>query len=617
MQNLTIEQKPAAPESKVRTGGELFMRILQEDEVPFVFGTTGAGMAEIQDAMVMVKPPKWIMGLHEFTTVNAAAGYALASESLGAALIDRNVGTQNAAGAFYCAYMNMAPIAVFASKNVAGVPVPTGQVEYHYMNYEGTLVEPWIKWNTQNESLETLAYDVVKAIFMATAEPWGTTYLTLRQDLMAQKLPSEFGAKHLECVNQTRLPQNSPRLLDDATVKKIYDAIMNYANPEIVVSHLGRRKAGYRALLDFAHIFGLPVRDFRAFLNFPITDALHVGFPFLTQPPCLMPDVDLAVTLELGLLPHQRFGDADAIDLTSDLLHRQDVPGGGEYGSTLFPAVVRGVCDVAPTLDKITEYAQKNMTLKQKELVAERAERAAQEHNRIFGAARRKAKQSYDQGKLDASSVGYVLNEKWPCDGIWVDGSITPRNTLLQLVELKDAGTYFSNPSFHLGAVVGMAYGAALGSRKYVDVEDHGNYLIGKLSHQDRAPHPVICTTGDGDAIFGNLPSALWTCSHYGLGVLYVILNNACWGVEWSPIEKATEHWAKNAHDFEFLDLERPQIDYTAMAAAFSVLGCRVETPQQFEYALEEGIAMACKNKPMVIDVMLDKPTGPEHSVVP
>ncbi len=143
---------------------------------------------------------------------------------------------------------------------------------------------------------------------------------------MAQKLPAEFGAKRLECVTQTRLPENSPRLLDDATVKKIYDAIMNYANPEIVVSHLGRRKAGYRALVNFAHTFGLPVSDFRSFLNFPITDSLHVGFPFLTQPPCLMPDVDLAVALELGLLPHQRFGDADAIDLTSDLLHRQDVP---------------------------------------------------------------------------------------------------------------------------------------------------------------------------------------------------------------------------------------------------------------------------------------------------
>jgi hypothetical protein len=28
--------------------------------VQFVFGTTGAGMAEIQNAMVVVKLPKWI-----------------------------------------------------------------------------------------------------------------------------------------------------------------------------------------------------------------------------------------------------------------------------------------------------------------------------------------------------------------------------------------------------------------------------------------------------------------------------------------------------------------------------------------------------------------------------
>jgi thiamine pyrophosphate-dependent acetolactate synthase large subunit-like protein len=187
----------------------------------------------------------------------------------------------------------------------------------------------------------------------------------------------------------------------------------------------------------------------------------------------------------------------------------------------------------------------------------------------------------------------------------------------LELVELKKAGTFFSNPSFHLGAVLGMAYGVALASRKYVNVKDYGSYLAGEISNADSASNVTICTTGDGDAIFGNLPSALWTCSHYGLGVLYIILNNACWGIEWPPIERATEHWAKKAGDFEFLDLENPRIDYVRMADSFSVPAKRVETPQQFEETLEQGIALASKNKPMVIDVMLEKYTGKEHSVVP
>ena len=52
-------------EVDVETGGEWFVRILNELGVDFVFGTTGAGMPDIQDAMVVVKPPKWIQGLHE------------------------------------------------------------------------------------------------------------------------------------------------------------------------------------------------------------------------------------------------------------------------------------------------------------------------------------------------------------------------------------------------------------------------------------------------------------------------------------------------------------------------------------------------------------------------
>jgi benzoylformate decarboxylase len=620
LQDTTLQRENELPQKAnvtTRTGGELFLRLLQQQDIPFVFGTTGAGMAEIQDAMVVVKPPKWIQGLHEFPTVNAAVGYALASESLGVAMIDRNVGTQNAAGAFYCAFMNMAPIVVFASKNVAGVPTPNAQMQYHYVNYEGLLVAPWLKWSTQNEALDTIQDDLARAIYLSMSEPWGTTYLTLRQDLMARRLQEGFGKQKLTCMQQIHKPLEAPRLPDAATINRIYEQLIEYSQPEIFVSHLGRKKSAYTSLLSFAHTFGIAVNDYRSFLNYPITDPLHVGFTKLTYPPRLMQGIDLAVTLELGLLPHQRFGEVDAIDLTSDLLHRQDVPGGGEYGSTLFPAVVRAECDVGPTLDMVCKVANEKMTSKQKEVVQQRTETATREHNRLFDEAKKNAQHSYDSGKLDASSVGYILNKKWPQNGIWVDGSITPRNTLLELVELKYAGTYFSNPSFHLGAVVGMSYGVALAKRKYVNVEDHGTYEVGTISHQEKAPNITICTTGDGDAIFGNLPSALWTCRHYGLGILYVILNNACWAIEWPPIEKATEHWAKTAGDYEFLDLENPRIDYTHIAAAFSVPSKRVETPQQFEEALTEGIAFASENKPMVIDVILEKYTGQKPSVVP
>jgi thiamine pyrophosphate-dependent acetolactate synthase large subunit-like protein len=620
------ENNAASRESQkitvVRTGGQLFVQFLHELDVQFVFGTTGAGMAEIQDAMVVVKPPKWIQGLHEFPTVNAAAGYALASESLGIALIDRNVGTQNASGAFYCAYMNEAPVIVFASKNVAGVPVPTDQVEYHYVNYEAMLAYPWIKWNSQLESIETMADDMAKLFQISQTEPRGTTYFTLRQDIMAKRLEEGLGQRMLAKIKQIIIARPSvatPRaVLDGSTVEKIYNELLTHSFPEIIVSHLGKNKSGLRSLVNFARTFGIPVSDYRTFMNFPITDALHVGFTKMTMPPKLLDGVDLVVALEAGLLPHQRFGNSnlDAIDLTADPFHRQDVPGGGEYGSTLFPAIIRAVCDVAPTLDVICDFAARKMTQREKSMIRERIERAAKEHNRIFDTARREAEKSYTEGKLNPSSIGFILNKKWPKNGIWVDGSITPRDKLLELVELSQPGTYFSNPSFHLGAVVGMAYGVSLASRRYVQVEDRGSYKVGRLSDETNAKNIVICTTGDGDAIFGNLPSALWTCSHYGLGVIYIILNNACWGIEWPPIEKATEQWAKKAKDYEFLDLDAPRIEFTGIASSCAVQSQRVKTPKQFEEALEEGINLAMKNKPMLIDVILDKYTGEEQSTV-
>ena len=605
----------AASSNDIRTGGQLFVELLQQLGVQFVFGTTGAGMAEIQDAMVIVKPPKWIQGLHEFTTLNAAAGYALASESIGIALVDRNVGTQNASGAFYCAYMNEAPVVVFASKNVAGVPVPTNQQEYHYVNYEGMFVYPWIKWSAQLETIDTIADDMAKLFYISGSEPWGTTYFTLRQDLMAKKLANGVGQKILSKMQKLASPVPPPRVLDESTIRRICDEIMGHSFPQIIVSHLGKKRSGLKSLVDFAHTFGLPVVDYRSFMNFPITDPLHVGFSKMTMPPKLLDGVDLAIALEAGLLPHQRFGEIDAIDLAGDPAHRQDVPGGGEYGSTLFPALIRGVCDVGATLDLISSAASRMMTQKDREVIQERIERVSNENKRIFEKAKSEAEGYYKSGKLNSSSVGYVLNKNWPRNGIWVDGSITPRDNLLELVELTEGGTYFSNPSFHLGAVIGMAYGVSLSSKKYVKVEDKGGYRAGMISNENGS-NIAICTTGDGDAIFGNLPSALWTCSHYGLGVVYIIMNNACWGIEWPPIEKASEHWASNAKDYEFLDLDKPRIDFTGIASSCSVDSRKAETVQEFEEAMKLGLKLAAKNRPMLIDVIMEKYTGPQESVV-
>jgi thiamine pyrophosphate-dependent acetolactate synthase large subunit-like protein len=176
-----------------RTGGELFLRLLQDSGIKYVFGTTGGGMPDIQDALTAVKPPTWIQGLHEFDSLSAATGYALASEEASVCLIDRVVGTNNALGAFYVAYENYAPVIVFASQNLPGLASghnPDGgpRNALHYNSWQSILPTPWTKWRHELSNLDLLPQSVMKAFMIAKTEPQGPTYVTLRQDLMAAKV---------------------------------------------------------------------------------------------------------------------------------------------------------------------------------------------------------------------------------------------------------------------------------------------------------------------------------------------------------------------------------------------------------------------------------------------
>lgn len=594
---------------EVKTVGHLFVKILQEKGIEFVFGTTGAGMPDIQDAMVIEKPPKWIQGLHEFTTVNAAAGYGLASERYGVALIDRVVGTQNAAGAFYAAYLNSAPLVVFASRNVPGVNIPTGEEEYHYSNDQATFARPWLKWSTNVEALETLEHDVAKAIYLATAEPSGPTYVTLRQDLMAKTL--ENG----RVTSPVPVSSVAARVPDEATCKRIVEEVLSHKNPQIVVSHLGRRKQAVECLVKLAHLLGVPVTEKRVYMSYPAHDELFAGFIHVTGSPKLLDSTDLVVALEIGLLPIEDFGEGmDVIDLESDPMARQNVVGGGEYGSTLFPALIRANCDPGPALCKLARVAESMLSGGEKAIILERLSRVKEYHDRLLKDWKARSERSYVEGVLDGWSIGHVMNKHWSREMVWVDGSISMREGLQRAIELDYPGTYFSNPSYHLGSVAGMSIGVALTHANYVNIEDRGSYKIGQLTKGSKT---VICTLGDGDAIFGNLDSALWTCSHYGIRVLYLILNNACWGIEWPPFEHTPEQWAKNAGDYEFLDLDNPRVDFSKIADAFSIPNARVKTPHEFEDALTRALKLVAEGKPCLIDIQMPKRTGPEPSVVP
>ncbi|MDA4129657.1 MAG: thiamine pyrophosphate-binding protein [Thaumarchaeota archaeon] len=592
---------------EVKTGGHWLLKILESYGVQFVFGTTGAGMPEIQDAMVVVKPPKWIQGLHEFTSVCAAMGYSLASGKPGVALIDRVCGTLNCAGAFYAAFLNSSPIVVLASSNVPGVPIPGGSLEYHYAANPTLPISPWVKWAATVESLDTMPEDLAKSFFMAMSEHQGPTYIAFRQDLAATT-PQTKGR-----ITKVVEPYLSPRVPDDSTLKKIVNEILSSGSAQIITAQIGRHPDAMSSLVEFAHTFGIGVGETRFFVNYPFADPLHVGFMDIFASLEVLKSTELLLAIELGLLPQQRF-DVPVIDLASDPFHRQDVTSGGDYGASISPAIVRAACDSGPTLDKLVAMGKELMTTKDREAAFDRIARFAEIHDKNVSEWRAKALQSYNSETLTGWSIGHVINKHWKEGMSLVDGTMSLNDQIVRTIELSKPGTYFSNPSAHLGASVGMAYGVALADRNYVDVKDRGTHKIGRISE---SPHIVVSTMGDGEAVMGNLPSALWTCQHYGLGVLYVILNNACWAAEWPPFTRSPELWAKRAQDYEFIDIDNPRFDFAKIAESLGVYGKRLTSSQEFDATMEDALNHVRSGKPAVLDLWMEKYTGQKASSVP
>ncbi|MEE8363808.1 MAG: thiamine pyrophosphate-binding protein [Dehalococcoidia bacterium] len=160
--------------------------------------------------------------------------------------------------------------------------------------------------------------------------------------------------------------------------------------------------------------------------------------------------------------------------------------------------------------------------------------------------------------------------------------------TPLDCVPAKDGGganTYI-RPA---GGSEGYGIGAALGA---------------KLAAPDR---PVVGLVGDGSLYYTD--SGLWTGAHHGIPVLYVIPNNAAYGIV-ATIFGAAGGQMRESGQYAGVALEG--IDPVVIAGGFGVEGERVDDETQVGDAIARGLATVEREKrPYLLDVRL--PSGLPH----
>ncbi len=99
---------------------------------------------------------------------------------------------------------------------------------------------------------------------------------------------------------------------------------------------------------------------------------------------------------------------------------------------------------------------------------------------------------------------------------------------------------------------------------------------------------PVLALEADGSAMY--TISALWTHAREGLDITTVIFSNRAYAILTMELER-TGAPVTGTTARDLLDLSRPDIDFTALAAGMGVPASRARTTAEFAAQLKNAIA--------------------------
>jgi acetolactate synthase-1/2/3 large subunit len=173
------------------------------------------------------------------------------------------------------------------------------------------------------------------------------------------------------------------------------------------------------------------------------------------------------------------------------------------------------------------------------------------------------------RGPLDAAALGRSLARHLPEGAILAEEAISMGPPLAAQTALAAPHVHLTNTGGALGIGIPLATGAAIGAA---------------MSAGDRK---VVNLQADGSAMF--TLQALWTQAREKLDVITIILANRSYAVLRAEISRVGAH-VNDALAGSLLDIDRPDIDWVALANGMGVEGVRVGTAEAFDDALAAAL---------------------------
>ncbi|MFQ5540607.1 MAG: thiamine pyrophosphate-binding protein [Candidatus Binatia bacterium] len=256
-------------------GSDVVVDLLKGFGVEYVALNPGATFRGLHDSLVNYggnHMPEVITCTHEEITVAMAHGYARAKGKPMAAAVHNIVGLQHASMAIYNAWCDRLPVIVMGGTGPMDTARRRPWIDWvHTALVQGNMVRDFVKWDDQPGSVAAVPDSFIRAYRLATTDPMGPVYLCYDSDVQEVKLNGKIPSYSLERY-PAPLPMQAPEEGFEMTIRWLLEA----RAPVIIADCVGRREAGFQALIELAELLGIPVLDRYGRLNFPMDNPLNL-----------------------------------------------------------------------------------------------------------------------------------------------------------------------------------------------------------------------------------------------------------------------------------------------------------------------------------------------------
>jgi benzoylformate decarboxylase len=548
-------------------GADILLDVLRSQGTRYIFGNPGTTELPLIDALVTAPDIRYVWGLQEATAVSMADGYAQATGKPAFVNLHTAGGLGHGMGAIMNAKIARVPMIITA-----------GQQDLRHFLADPLLAAdlvgmaaPIAKWCFEPNSLDDLPLILRRAFYNSMSPPRGPVFLSLPMNIL-----DESGSPPLLPASRIERASIGSGVADLAA-----ELLQFKPGRTVIVAGNDIAETGVdESIARVAQLLGAPVygsswpsvNNFASVNPFwrgslPITARGISGI--LGQYDCML---GLGGKTLLAIVYTARDPIPENITFYhisedgNDLCHN-DAPRLGIVGN------------VKATMEALAEELERKVSphAVERNVSIAREAKEAQQHA-LKQQAEIADKDPHIRPIIAAQEIMRVVAQ-----GTLVVDEAPCANAFTQPMHRSTAAMqYFHNR----GGALGWGMPASVGV---------------SLAH-DKAP--VLCVLGDGSALYS--PQALWSAVHEETPVVFVILNNAEYGILKEFMLNQPQYNAQK-HGFLAMDICDPPVDFQFLAKSMGLAAQQVTSKTEISGMIEAALA---SGKPHLIEIPVTKTQG-------